>query len=263
MDQVVFKAFGWFINLDKILLFLLVVGVLFLYTRWWRGGRRFMVLATSLLLLTTVVPTGYKILSFLENRFPQPMEIQEDVKGIIILGGSFDLQVSVARQKTCYNLAAGRIIEFLQVAHKYPHLPVLFSGAGAVDNPYANESANMQKLLESLGFDMSRVHFENKSKTTIENAKLSYELVKPAPGDKWLLVTSAYHMPRSVGLFRGAGWNVIPYPVDYHFSPEVSWFDFNYDLSKGIQAWAHGIREIGGMSTNYLAGRTKEWISSP
>jgi len=123
---------------------------------------------------------------------------------------------------------------------------VLFSGAGAVQNPLANEAVNTRNLLESLGFDMSRVTFENKSKTTIENAKLSFELIQPKPGDKWLLVTSAYHLPRAVGLFRGAGWNVIPYPVDYHMLPEISWLDLDLNLSQGCKPGPMGFVKSGG-----------------
>jgi uncharacterized SAM-binding protein YcdF (DUF218 family) len=263
MDQVVFKTFGWIINIDRIILFLLVVGLVVLYSRWWKAGRRTLVAATSLILITAVVPTGFVLLSFLENRFPQPKEIPSDVKGIIILGGSFDLHTTVSRGQTSYNLAGGRVIEFMQLARKYPNLPVVFTGAGVVANPLANESTNMKNLLISFGFDMNRIRFEDKAKSTVENAALSYAMVKPKPEDKWLLVTSAYHMARSVGLFRTAGWNVIPYPVDYHMPAQVSWLDINLDLSRGFMAWAHGIREIGGMTTNYLSGKSNVWIPQP
>lgn len=261
MDQVVFKVAGWLINIDKIILFLMVVGLVILFTKWWKMGRRTLVVAISLIFMTAVLPTGFKIMSFLEDRFPVPMEVSSDVKGIILLGGSFDLYLTADRGQPCFNLAAGRIIDFATVAHKYPHLPVLFTGAGVVADPKANESTNMKNILTSFGVDLNRFTFENKSKSTIENATLSFELIKPKPEDKWLLVTSAYQMPRAVGLFRGAGWNVIPYPVDFHAPREVSWLSVNFDLSRGLLAWSTAIRELGGMGANYLAGRTTAWIA--
>ncbi len=261
MDQVIFKIFGWLISIDLIICFLLLLGLVLLFTSWWKGGRRSIILAFSLLFVTAVLPTGNKIICFLENRFPQPTELPSDVKGIILLGGSFNLQLTADRGFPCYNMAAGRMIDFATLAHKYPHLPILFTGAGAVADPKANESINMKILLPTFGIDPARVNFEDKAKSTNENATRSFELIKPKPDDKWILVTSAYHMPRSVGLFRKAGWNVIPYPVDYHAPKDVSWTSLNYSLSMGFMAWSNGIREIGGMSTNYLAGRSDSWIA--
>ena len=60
---------------------------------------------------------------------------------------------------------------------------------------------------------------ERRSRNTQENAEFSKALVAPKEGERWLLVTSAFHMPRSVGLFRKAGFAVEPYPVDWR----VSW----------------------------------------
>jgi uncharacterized SAM-binding protein YcdF (DUF218 family) len=263
MAEVVFKFFGWLITIDRIILFLLLLGLVMLYSRWWKGGRRFLVLALSLLMVTAVVPTGSMLLSFLEQRFPQPTEIPSDVKGIILLGGSFDLKVTADLKRHSYNMAGGRIMDFMQLAAKYPQLPIVFTGGGTNPDPDANEAYNMKKILLGFGFDVSRVTFEDKSKSTVENAAFSYAMIKPKPEDKWLLVTSAYHMPRSVGLFRTAGWNVIPFPVDYHSPKDVSWLDLNWDLSKGLMSWSNGIREIGGMSANYLSGKSNVWMASP
>jgi uncharacterized SAM-binding protein YcdF (DUF218 family) len=261
MDQVVFKFFGWLITIDRILMILLLLGFAALYTSWWKAGRRVIFTTVAITFVTIVVPTGFQLMSFLENRFPEITEIPSDAKGIILLGGSFDLRTSAALGRPSYNMAGGRIIDFMGLINKYPHLPILFTGAGAVANPKANESAIMKDVLVSFGVDLNRVTFEDRSKSTIENAKLSYDLIKPKAEDKWVLVTSAFHMPRSVALFRAAGWNVIPCPVDYHLQKDISWFSPNFDLSTGLLMWSHGIREIGGMSTNYLAGRTEVWIA--
>ena len=81
-------------------------------------------------------------------------------------------------------------------------------------------------------------------------------MIKPKRDEKWVLVTSAYHMPRAVSLFEAAGWNIIPYPVDYHTPKSIPWYFINFNLSTGLFAWSNGIREIGGLITNYLSGRS-------
>lgn len=260
MDQVAFKFFGWLINIDKILMFVFIASIVLLFTRWWRIGRGGVFSAVLILFSVAILPTGNKLVSYLENRIDVPSSLPADAKGIILLGGSFNLHLTAKLDKPSYNMAAGRIIDFVMVAAKYPNLPLVFTGAGNVPDPKANEAANMKKLLPGFNIDPARFTYEEKSKSTIENAKFSYDLIKPALEDKWVLVTSAFQMPRAVGLFRKAGWNVIPYPVDFHAPKEVSWLDFNLDLGTGLMAWATGIREIGGMTANYLAGRSDEWI---
>lgn len=263
MDQAIFTFFGYLINIDSIILYLFIFGAFLLYTRWLNGGRRVIRLTLVVLLLTSVVPTGFWTIAWLENRFSPPQSIGPDVKGIILLGGSFNLTVSADRQQPSYNLAGGRLIEVLALAHKYPNLPILFSGGGNHSNPFANEAELTKKVFASVGFNTDRMLFEKTSKNTVENAQKSYEMMRPEPGDQWLLVTSAYHMPRAVGLFRNAGWEVVPYPVDYHSIKAYPWYFIQTKISAGLQAWSMGIRELGGMTTNYVAGRSDQWIPKP
>ena len=71
------------------------------------------------------------------------------------------------------------------------------------------------------GLDARRILVETRSRNTYENAVYSKELAQPQPGQIWLLVTSANHMPRAVGCFRAVGFDVIPYPVDYDTGPDA------------------------------------------
>jgi uncharacterized SAM-binding protein YcdF (DUF218 family) len=74
------------------------------------------------------------------------------------------------------------------------------------------------------------------------------------PTGKWILVTSALHMPRAVGLFRKLGWKIIPFPVDYH--SEKKWTVFNFNLSKSIVYWKTSMHEIANMLFNYFKGQS-------
>ena len=260
LEHIVFKFFGWLLNIDWIILFLLFLGLVLLYTRLQRWGRMFFVTGFLILICTSVVPTGFWIINALENHFPAQTDVPEDAVGIILLGGSYDWMISADRRRPSYNATAGRMIDFVELALRYPHLKLLFTGGGRYADAFGNESYNAKITFKGLGLDLDRITFEDKSRTTYENATHSFEVIKPKPHEKWVLVTSACHMPRSVALFRAAGWNIIPYPVDYHTPKSIPWYFINFNLSTGLVAWSMGIREIGGMTTNYLAGHTKVWI---
>ncbi|MBT4260207.1 MAG: YdcF family protein, partial [Nitrospina sp.] len=111
-----------------------------------------------------------------------------------------------------------------------------------------------RKVFSQIGLDPERVRFESDSKNTLENALKSYELIKPAPDQRWILVTSAFHMPRSVGLFRKVGWNVIPYPVDFNTTKSIR---LKFDLRE-IGRFSQGIREWVGLFIYWAMGRTSE-----
>lgn len=81
-------------------------------------------------------------MTYLENYYPRLDVIPSDATGIILLGGSFDMKASHARGFTCYNLAGGRLIEFIELARKHPHLPLIFTGGG-VKNSHLDSEADL------------------------------------------------------------------------------------------------------------------------
>lgn len=245
----VYRFFGWWIiNIDILLIVLLLVSGVLYVLKMRKLGRRFLLLGCGGLVFLCVIPIGLWTFENLENRFPKLQDIPPDAKGIILLGGAFDLWTMSGRKETAYNLAVGRFIRFVELAKRYPHLQLAFTG-----NPLENEMT--KKELMVLGLDPSLVLFEGDSKDTKVNAVKSAALLKPKPQDKWVLVTSAYHMPRSVGLFQKAGFNVIPYPVDYH-SPGKYEMAFFLGLTMNLQAWQASSREWLGMIINYIMGRS-------
>ena len=234
----------------------LVLGTLLLMTRWWRTGRVAIVFVTLLVVLIGISPLPIRMVADLEDRFTRPSPVPSNVVGAILLGGSFNRPISAERGVVCYNVACSRVIEFAQLAHQYPKLQFVFTGGGIPISGCQSESALLKKVYQEMGIDTSRIIFEDKSKDTIENAKLSFELVKPQKNDMWLLVTSALHMPRAMGIFRKAGWNVIAYPVDFHSKPSDHELMINSDLLIGLMAWRYSSREWLGMIKNYLSGQS-------
>ena len=155
--------------------------------------------------MLAVIPFDNMIRTALENRFPPPASLPQKIDGIIVLGGVVDQFVSRARRQTSINGAAERLTEFAHLAGRYPGARLVFSGGSGVHGRQDLKEAHfVGPVLARLGLDPKRVVFEDRSRNTAENARLSKELMKPGPGENWLLITSAFHMPRAVGSFRQA-----------------------------------------------------------
>src|ERR1700740_1675166 len=194
-----------------------VLGAVLLATRRAFLGRRLLVAAVVLLAICGFSPLGNWLLYPLEQRFP-PWDAARGVPdGIIVLGGSIEPELSAAHGRAALTHAADRLIAAAALARRYPNARIVFSGGNAnlVSDDTAKEADYALSLFESLGIPKERLTMERRSRNTQENAEFSKALVNPKDGERWLLVTSAYHMPRSVGLFRKAGFAVEPYPVDW------------------------------------------------
>ncbi|EKE08959.1 MAG: protein of unknown function DUF218 [uncultured bacterium] len=252
----IYRFFGWWIiEIDIFFLALLLMGGTFLILNKKKWGRKFTLAACLGFVFFGIVPIGLWSIVALENRFPKVEQFPTEAKGMILLGGSFDEMTSKARNEPAYNLTVGKLIRFVELAKANPDLVLAYAGS-----PFEAKMGQIE--FKALGLDPSRVVFEQNSKNTKENALQSALLLHPKPDEKWVLMTSAYHLPRSVGLFRKAGFNVIPFPVDYHTTGKYEpWFFLGLRLN--LEAWAAGSREWLGMLMNYLMGRSDELYPSP
>jgi uncharacterized SAM-binding protein YcdF (DUF218 family) len=209
----------------------------------------------------SLLPLAHWTLAPLENRFPRP-ELPATVDGIVVLGGAIDLERTRAPDRPELNDAADRLGAFVALARRYPGARLVYSGgSGLVRMPNAHEADAARTLLADLGLDPARVIFERDSRNTWENAVNAERLAQPRPGETWLLVTSAWHMPRAVGCFRKVGWDVLPYPVDFWGSDAQDWFKF--DAHWQLYALAAAEREWIGLLAYHLLGRTDAWLPRP
>src|SRR5262249_1959620 len=146
----------------------------------------------------------------LENRFP-PVRL-EHVDGIVLLGGDENPYFSEMRGQPVIHMSARRYIEFARLAREYSQAKLAFTGgSGLLEPKTKTKDAEVAKqALANLGLPIDRIVFEDKSRNTYENAVMTAALVHPTPEQKWLLVTSAAHMPRSIATFRKVGWNIYP-----------------------------------------------------
>nr|WP_321983208.1 YdcF family protein [uncultured Lichenicoccus sp.] len=190
-----------------------VVGLLL---RRWRGGRLLASLGAAGLVACLLLPVDGWLIRPLEDRFPQVVIPPQDVDGIVVLGGGIDDLTSLDRGTPTLTSAGNRITSFVILAHRYPKARLVFTGgSGSIVQGVSNEARYASEMFDQLGLPPDRVTFENRSRTTWENAVMTAALVHPRAGERWVLLTSAAHMPRSVGVFRRAGWTVLPWPVGY------------------------------------------------
>jgi uncharacterized SAM-binding protein YcdF (DUF218 family) len=173
-----------------------------------------LVMLTMLAFETT--PVGSWVLHSLVTRFPVPA-LPSHVDGIIVLGGAVDTRESEQAGRAIVRDFGERFLAAVELSRRYPQAIVLYTGGSAeAIHPGAREADLAGVLLPSLGIAPERLRLERESRNTWENAVYSKRLLNPQPGQVWLLVTSAWHMPRAVGCFRRAGFPVLPYPVDPH-----------------------------------------------
>jgi uncharacterized SAM-binding protein YcdF (DUF218 family) len=241
-----------------------VIGALLLATRFASLGRRLMVVSVLMLAVCGFSPLGSWLLYPLESRFPPWDAARGAPDGIIILGGSIDADLSVAHGGAVVRSEADRIIAAAVLARQYPNARILFTGGSAnlLSND-AKEADYASVLFESLGVAKSRLTMERRSRNTQENVEFSKAMVMPKSGERWLLVTSAFHMPRSVGLFRKAGFAVEPYPVDWRVGGKGDLLAFFPVADDGLGRTEIALREWMGLIAYRASGKIDELLPGP
>jgi uncharacterized SAM-binding protein YcdF (DUF218 family) len=246
----------------NLLLLVLALGVLLC---WRSGGRRgfpLIVLPTLAFLAVAALPLGEWVAAPLEARFPAMRGFPARVDGIVVLGGAIDTESSVAHGQVALNDAAERITAAAMLARRYPAARLVLSGGnGEILSGRATEASLMAELLSGLGVDRGRFVVEDRSRNTFENAVDSKALVQPEPGQNWLLVTSAAHMPRAMGCFRHVGWAVTAFPVDYHTGRALT--PDRFELADDLALLDHGMREWVGLVAYRLMGRIDSLFPGP
>ena len=264
MFFVLAKTVGFFSAPSNVLVSLTLFGVLLMATRFVRAGRRIAVFAVIALAICGLTPFGNAIILPLEERFPAWDASRGPPAGIISLGGALDTVVSPVRDEVALNEAAERMTAVAELARRFPQARIVFSGgSGRLILEGVSEASLAARLFESFGIAKERITLEDKSRDTLENARFTRELVQPRPGERWLLVTSAHHMPRSVGLFRSEGFPVEAYPVDYRTRGAIDLLRFFSTVGDGLRRTDTAAREWVGLLVYRLTGRTAELFPGP
>ena len=260
----------WFVLQPSTFLALLIAyGAILIWTGWARWGRRFVTIGAILLLVLGLSPLGNALILPLEDRFPRAdLDKPPAPAGLIILGGAESRLIGRARQAPTLNEAGERLLEGAILAQRFPEAKVAFSGGDAGLLYTSNsEAEGAAALLTQLGVARERLILESDARDTYENAiYLKKELEAKGeldPSKRWLLITSAYHMPRSVGAFRQAGFSVEPWPVDYRTRGAADLTRPFDKVSEGLRRVDTATREWVGLFAYWLTGRTDALFPAP
>ncbi len=253
---------GWeFITLGNLFVILVLVAWICLAANWLRLSRLLLSVSALLLLLVSALPVGEWLLAPLEHRFSTNTALPPAPEGIIILDGAIDPVLSEAWGQTEIGEAAEQLTTLLYLANLFPDAQLVFiSGSASISQTKYKEADNVRFLFEQFALQDRGIFDENHSLKTEENVSTSKTLINPEPNEEWILVSSAFHMPRAVGVFCQADWPVVPYPVD-HRSQRGKLMRLNFDFSANLRILELAIREWLGLLTYRLTGRSDRLLA--
>ena len=258
------KLLGFFALPTNLLISLGVLGLLLLLTRFTRIASWLIVTSLVLLAVAGLSPLGNVLILPLEQRFPPWDPSHGAPDGVVMLGGAISPSISLERGTIAFTEGAARFVATVELARRYPNARIIISGGtSSLFYDEEPEAGVAVKEFEALGIPHDRLSAEEQSRNTVENAVFSRLIANPQPGERWLLVTSAYHMPRAVGTFRAAGFPIQPYPVDYQTrGPGDAVRPFGV-VNKGFGLTDIAAHEWLGLLVYRLTGRTLELFPGP
>jgi len=258
------KTLGFFALPSNLMATIAALGAVLMFTRFRRAGRFLATLGIALLLLAGLSPLGNVLILPLEQRFPPWDAARGAPAGIVVLGGAISPDVSVVRGTPALTDAAERLTAVAELARKYPAARIVFSGGNArLLYAEGSEAEFALRLFESFGIARERLVAEDKSRNTEQNALFSKQLADPKPGERWLLVTSAYHMPRAIGIFRRAGFAVEAYPVDWRTRGRIDLVMPFDTLSGGLRRTDTAVREWVGLLAYWMTDQSSALFPAP
>ena len=258
------KILGFFAAPSNLLISIGILGLILLCTRFTRLASWLIVTSLVLLAIAGLSPLGNALIIPLEERFPPWDSSRGAPDGIIVLGGAISPSVSAARGEVALDEAAERITATAELARRYPNARIIFSGgSGSLLYDEGPEAPYAVRQLLALGVDHDRITAEEQSRNTLENAAYSLLLANPKPGERWLLVTSAYHMPRAIAAFRAVGFAVDPYPVDWRTRGPADLVRPFSSLAEGLRRTDAAVREWIGLLVYWLTGKSTTLFPAP
>jgi uncharacterized SAM-binding protein YcdF (DUF218 family) len=196
----------------------------------------------------------------LETQFPTNPILPKKLDGIIVLGGALNPVMTQHWNQLETNRYNERLLYFAWLAREYPKASLIFSGGNAsMDRSKPTESNSLSAFLNLYDIKPDRVTFEDQSRTTYENALYSSKLIlKNKPNRKWLLITTAFHMPRAIGVFCAQGVDAIPFPVDHQTNSGSLLPGIQFDFLGNLQILSQATHEWLGLLVYFSTGKTSQ-----
>jgi len=260
-----YKIIGLFGAPSQIGLLLCAFGLALCFTCFRERGLRFATAGAGMLVVMAFTPLGHFLSVPLETRFPEPPEDLPPPDGVIVLGGSVDLPLGGQLDRVVLTDSAERLTAPVGLLLRFPKARLVFTGGAAVvaHGSTFTEAGMAKRFWRDMGLDQDNVLYEDRSSNTYENAVYTRNLVKPKPGERWLLVTSAMHMPRAVGAFRRAGFPVISYPVNYRTNGSLWSVSMPSNKLRALQLVDEATHEWFGLAVYWLTAKTDTLFPAP
>jgi uncharacterized SAM-binding protein YcdF (DUF218 family) len=218
-----------------------------------RATRRLVLAAAVLLLVAGVLPLSVWMTRTLEEEYPRP-PWPARVDGILVLGAGFDTSILKARGAPATNAGEMGVIAGIEAARRYPDARLVFSGgSGVLGGASGPEAETARYISAQVGLAPARLLLEPRARNTYENILFTKALVKPRHGEVWLLVTSAFHMPRAMAIARKLDWPMLPWASDYVTGPQGAPVDF--DIANNLNALDYAVHERIGLLVYRLTGK--------
>ena len=264
MFYFVSKIVWFFATPSNALVTMTLIGLLLARTRRAALGKRMAYVSIIGLLVAGLSPLGNALILPLEDRFPSYVDDGTPIAGVVVLGGSFETEVTNVRGQMALNETGERLIALGDLARRYPGAKIVYAGGGSEFTPDTTPEATVvENTIGQLGIAPGRVIYERRSLNTFQNALYAKELAEPNEGERWLVVTSAFHMPRAMGVFRAVGFKVVAYPVDYRTAGEASLLrPFAY-VGEGLRRTDVAAKEWVGLFSYYASGKTETLFPAP
>jgi uncharacterized SAM-binding protein YcdF (DUF218 family) len=234
---------------------LIILATLLAYGRRATLARRLYAGSAAIIVMSGVVAAPELLLKRLEDAYPREAIDVSSCEGAIVLGGAVDTGLRpLERDQVLLNGAAERVTTAIALARTYPRLKILYSGySGALDERGWPEARLAARFFVEQGIAPGRVLYENRSRDTYENATFSRQIEGVDSTKRWLIITSARHMPRAMAVFRKAGWNAVAWPVDYATGHSINYLD--YSVLGGASRWQTVLHELLGLAFYRASGR--------
>jgi len=238
------------------LILLAVLGLLF----WkYRGGKEIIVIALILLWALSTEPIRDTLITPLENHYPvlninthsQQMLAKSNIAIVLLGGGIYEKAPEFGGRNALRNHALMRTIYAADLAKK-TKLDVYSSGGKGLSGNNEPEAKIMNRWLIQFGVDPTKVFRENAAKTTWQNAALLKKRLQQQGIKKIILVTTAWHMPRAVHVFKTQGFDIIPAPCSFVSRRS------NYDILSFLPQ-AHVLADSSDALHEYLGILWYQW----
>ncbi len=243
------SRFTYFILHNQLLIILLIllISSFFYIIKKKSLSKKIFILAAVYFIFIAIIPTGKILMFFLEKNISETNYTFNHLDGIIVLSGNEDVNKSIHHDQLYTGGSTYRLIESIRLYKKFPDARIVFSGGSS--SLFSNQLSShvAEKFFELYFNDHKHIIFESNSSNTYENILFTNKIVKPKKNEKWALVTSAFHMRRALGVANQLGLELIPYPVDFRLSENLSSQLFNFNLMENISLFQVAIREVLGI----------------